>query len=68
MAFRDYLQLVDWSGRLAREGKRRAIEEQSPPMLERLNIDPAVWQEAMRIRGNVFSRALGSASRLYRSV
>lgn len=64
MTFPDYLQLVDWSGRLVRAGKRGAIDEHIPPILERLNIDPGVWQDAMRIRGNVFGRALGRLDRL----
>ena len=64
MAFRDYLQLVDWSGRLVRAGKRGAIDEHTPPILQRLNINPIVWQDAMRIRGNVFGRALGRLDHL----
>ena len=64
MTFRDYLQLVDWSGRLLREGKRGTVDEQAPPILERLSIDPAVWGQAMRVRGNVFGRALGRLDHL----
>ena len=62
--FRDYLELVDWSGRIARDGKRGVIDGQIPPILERLNIDPLVWQDAMRVRGNVFGRALGKLDHL----
>ncbi|MCX2781363.1 hypothetical protein OQJ63_16840, partial [Microbulbifer thermotolerans] len=39
----DYLELVDWSGRCLREDKRGAIDEQLPPILERLQIDPRHW-------------------------
>lgn len=35
----DYLELVDWSGRPLREGKRGAIDESLPPILERLQIN-----------------------------
>ena len=59
----DYVQLVDWSGRAVRRDKRGAIDEHAP-ILERLNIDPDVWQQAMRIRGNVFGRAPGKLDRL----
>ena len=37
---RDYLDLVDWSGRALIEGKRGSIPENLPPILERLKIDP----------------------------
>ncbi|MBL38709.1 MAG: transposase [Xanthomonadales bacterium] len=37
---RDYLELVDWSGRAIVEGKRGRIPENLPPILERLKIDP----------------------------
>ena len=60
----DYLQLVDWSGRIIREGKRGAIDQCEPPILERLNIDPVAWEDAMRVRGNVFGRALGKLDHL----
>ena len=34
----DYLQLVDWTGRILRDDKRGSISESLPPILERLNI------------------------------
>jgi len=37
---RDYLELVDWSGRAVVEGKRGSIPENLPPILARLKIDP----------------------------
>ena len=40
---RDYLELVDWSGRAVVEGKRGSIPENLPPILERLKIDPASY-------------------------
>jgi hypothetical protein len=40
----DYIELVDWSGRIIRKGKRGAIAENIPPILERLDIDPKHWQ------------------------
>ena len=33
-------------------------------ILQRLNIDQYVWQQAMQIRGNVFGRALGKLDHL----
>jgi hypothetical protein len=57
--FSDYLELVDWTGRAIRSGKRGAIDPRRPPIMQRLNVDAAAWQEAMRPSGNVFGRALG---------
>jgi len=39
----DYLELVDWSGRILRENKRGTITATLPPILNRLNIDPKHW-------------------------
>jgi len=36
----DYLELVDWSGRAIIQGKRGSIPDHSPPILQRLKIDP----------------------------
>lgn len=42
-AFRDYLALVDATGRLVRAGKRGAIASWQPPILQRLGIEGAAW-------------------------
>ena len=36
----DYLDLVDWTGRMIRKDKRGAISTDLPPILERLSIEP----------------------------
>lgn len=59
LSLRDYLELVDWTGRAARTDKRGAIDARLPPIMHRLNIDAAAWRDAMRPNGNVFGRALG---------
>lgn len=46
----DYIDLVDWSGRVVREDKRGAINEALPPILERLEIDAKTWQKLLRER------------------
>jgi len=38
-AFIDYLELIDWAGRVMREDKRGAISENAPPILQRLGLD-----------------------------
>ena len=39
----DYLELVNWTGRQIRQGKRGSIDQRYPPILERLNIDSEHW-------------------------
>jgi REP element-mobilizing transposase RayT len=39
----DYLELVDWSGRILREDKRGAIPEHIPAILQRLQINAQNW-------------------------
>jgi hypothetical protein len=60
----DYLELVDWTGRIIRPDKRGAIDAKLPAIMQRLNIDAGAWQDAMRPSGNVFGRALGRLDHL----
>ena len=39
----DYLELVDWTGRIIREDKRGKINSSLPPILERLSLDRNSW-------------------------
>lgn len=39
-ALTDYLELLDWSGRVLREGKRGVLDAEAPPILERLGLNP----------------------------
>ena len=41
----DYIELVDWTGRIIRDDKRGAINETAPPILQRLNISTRYWVE-----------------------
>ena len=60
----EYLELVDWSGRQQREDKRGSIDSRQPTIMQRLNIDPDIWNSAMRPQGNLFGRAMGRLDRL----
>ena len=42
-SFKDYLELVDYTGRIIREDKRGAIPDHIPPILERLSMDQQTW-------------------------
>ena len=41
--FCDYLELVDWTGRIVREDKSGYIRANTPPILQQFNIDPQQW-------------------------
>ena len=43
MPFRDYLELLDMTGRITRRGKRGSINPRIAPILERLNINESEW-------------------------
>ena len=59
----NYFELVDWSGRTIRKGKRGRITDDVPLILERLGIDPNEWLETMRWN-NRFHRAVGKLASL----
>src|SRR5688500_5063687 len=58
-SLRDYLALVDWSGRAIRAGKRGFIAGDLPPILKRLSIDAEAWELLISRRGLIFGRAVG---------
>jgi hypothetical protein len=60
----EYLDLVDWTGRAQLDDKRGAITSHRPAIIQRLNIDPEIWKNAMRPQGNVFGRAIGQVDHL----
>jgi REP element-mobilizing transposase RayT len=64
MRFKTYLQLVDYTGRIARADKAGIIDAKLAAILERLRIDPEAWTAAMCLGGNRFGRALGRLERL----
>ena len=45
---REYLALVDWSGRAVCEDKRGSIDHHLPSIAQRMSIDADAWQRAMR--------------------
>ena len=60
----DYLELVDWTGRILREDKRGAIPDNLPPILGRLNIDPQHWGYLAKHFESPFKGLVGSAYKL----
>ena len=43
-SWQDYLELVDWTGRVIREDKRGSIDSKLPPILQRLQISLEQWR------------------------
>lgn len=60
----DYLELVDWTGRQLREGKRGAITGGVPPILERLEIDHRHWLFMSRHFESRFKGLVGAVDAL----
>ena len=57
----DYLELVDWTGRIIREDKKGHISKNIPPILDRLNIEPQHWQYLTTQFESQFKNIVGSA-------
>lgn len=62
----DYLELVDWSGRQVRCGKRGKIAAGLPPIVDRLGFSAGDWQREMRHYSRWYSRAVGGLESLER--
>ncbi|MDH5392011.1 MAG: transposase [Gammaproteobacteria bacterium] len=60
----DYIDLVDWTGRIMRDDKRGHIKHSLPPILERLNIEPKHWHYMTRHFESQFKTLVGSAYKL----
>ena len=55
-----YLELLDWTGRQLKSGKRGAIPNELAPILKRLGIDSGGWCDLIQKFGRLFKRAAGS--------
>lgn len=64
--FSDYLQLVDWSGRIIRDDKRGFIPENIPPILQRFNREPRNWLYLMQHFESKLSGLVGAVNKLRR--
>jgi putative transposase len=62
--FPDYLDLVDWTGRLVRTDKRGSIPTELPPILHRLNIEPQQWLKVANGLERHFFYAIGPVASL----
>ncbi|MDH5518321.1 MAG: transposase [Gammaproteobacteria bacterium] len=60
----DYMELLDWTGRIMRDDKRGFINNQLPPILERLNIEAKHWHYMTQHFESHFKGLVGSAFKL----
>ena len=60
----DYIELVDWSGRILREDKRGAISSQHPKLLNSLGLDSESWLSLASSFGKDYQGAVGSLDEL----
>jgi len=55
----EYFELVDWTGRQVRRGKRGTVAGELPPIIERLDYSGQQWQREMKYYGKWYARAVG---------
>jgi REP element-mobilizing transposase RayT len=60
----DYLNLVDWTGRALREGKKGAIPSDLAPILERIGLNPDAWVTSVRHYNKHYFSVLGAIDRI----
>ena len=59
-ALHDYLELVDWGGRVLHPDKRGAIDEDAPGILRRIGVDPALFIQCATDFMYIFALTVGS--------
>jgi hypothetical protein len=64
---KDYLNLIDWTGRCIREDKRGFISSDLPPILDRLQIDQAAWLSLTTEFENLFTSLVGNEHAVQRA-
>jgi REP element-mobilizing transposase RayT len=64
LKLQDYIELVDWTGRALRKGKKGSIDHHPPPILERLEIDPKHWLYLTQHFESKFKGLVGSCYQL----
>ena len=57
---RDYLELVDWTGRIIRNGKAGSITQTLPSILERLALNQEAWEQLTTQFERYFGNWVGS--------
>ncbi|NJS37619.1 MAG: transposase [Brachymonas sp.] len=61
---KDYLELVDWTGRQIRDDKRGSISKQVPNIVQKIEDDAARWPTRVKAIGSGYWRVIGEAEDL----
>ncbi|MCW8944469.1 MAG: transposase [Sedimenticola sp.] len=61
----DYLELVDWTGRVIRDHNQGAIPSDLPPILDRLQTDPQSWLKMTTSFEYQFKSLVGHIDHIY---
>ena len=64
LTYGEYVELVDWTGRLIRPDKRGHIPARLPTCLERIHVGEKQWIREIRHYGKWYYRAVGSIGAL----
>ncbi len=64
----DYIELVDWTGRIIRKDKRGAIQKSIPPILDRLGISVDNWMTMANEFEKTFKGFVGSSESLTKNI
>ena len=63
-SFLDYVQLLEWTGRIRREGKKGAIPNHIPPILLTLGVNTSEWHQHINYFGTRYFHIVGSSDKL----
>jgi hypothetical protein len=67
MTLEEYLSLLDWSGRMLKNGKRGAVPAHLAPILTRLEIQTDEWLNSLNHFDSWFVRVAGKAEEITRA-
>jgi len=62
--FKDYLELVDWTGRAVREDKTGYIDEKEPKILDKLGFSGDIWLKSVSQFSEHFYSHIGTEEQL----
>jgi hypothetical protein len=60
----EYLQIADWTGRIARPGKRGVIDDSAPPFLRKPGLSATQWHNQATGIEQRYWRAVGAVDAL----
>ena len=66
IGLKDYLHLLDYTGREIRQGKKGFIQSDMPPIIERLGYSERSWSNSQRSSVSRMQRAIGSSESIKR--